>query len=283
MRAGGTDPELERKLKAAQDELKAKTKTADALEKSKKELTKKVEDEVLARAKAEADCAMYSKMVEIMQDKSGSADKSKQKSTTLCRDIGKPGGCPMAGACQFLHLARAKENKETDCHHWMKGKCRYSDKDCRFKHNPAKKSVDESKRKRSEEVEPTKDSGQDFLLGLVKTLAQSVAREPQLGSGTCSAWGMEGQRNIRQRMESHSPAGGMEGQQRRTFASTVDPNSRMERQASPSRGMENHGLLEQVVDRMRGLTRQPPTSAPVDKLQEGIQLLVQIAQQAGRQ
>ena len=211
MRAGGADPELERKLKAAQDELKAKTKTVDALEKSKKELTKKVEDEVLARAKAEADCAMYSKMVEILRDKSGSADKSKQKSATLCRDIGKPGGCPRAGACQFLHPAQAKENKETNCHHWMKGKCRYSKKDCRFKHNPAKKAVNESKRKRSEEVEPTKDSGQDFLLGLVKTLAESVAREPQLGSGSCSAWGMEGHRNIRQRMESHITAGGMEG------------------------------------------------------------------------
>ena len=60
----------------------------------------------------------------------------------------------------------------------MKGKCRYSEKDCRFKHDQAKKAVNEPKRKRSEDAEPAKDSQQDFLLGLVKTLAQSVAREP---------------------------------------------------------------------------------------------------------
>ena len=51
---------------------------------------------MLAKAKAEADAAMYSKMVDILQDKTGSVDKSKEKSTTVCRDISKPGGCPRA-------------------------------------------------------------------------------------------------------------------------------------------------------------------------------------------
>ena len=274
MRAGG-DPELERKLKSKQDELKTKTKTADALEKSKKEFTKKVEDEVQARAKAEANSAMLTKIVDILQDKTGSPDQTKEKSTTVCRDISKPGGCPRAGGCKFLHPAQAKNNKETDCHHWMKGKCRYSEKDCRFKHDQEKKAVNEPKRKRSEDAEPAKEGQQDFLLGLVKMLAQSVARESQLGSTTGSAWGMEGQRNVRQRMETSS-AGGMDGQPRTSYARTVDPSS-------PSRGMDGQGLVEQVMDRMRGVAGHPQASAPVDKLQEGIQLLVQIAQQAGRQ
>ena len=120
MRAGDTNPELERKLKSLQGELKAKTKAVETLEKSKKELAKKVE---------EADSTMYSKMVDILQDIMGSVDQSKQKSTTICRDISKPGGCPRAGSCKFLHPAWAKNNKETDCHHWMKGKCRYSEND----------------------------------------------------------------------------------------------------------------------------------------------------------
>ena len=109
----------------------------------------------------------------------------------------------------------------------------------------------------------------------MKALSQSVAREPQLGSATDSAWGMEGQRNVRQRMETSS-AGGMDGQPRTSYARTVDPSS-------PSRGMEGQGLVDHVVDRMRGLAGHSQSSAPVDKLQEGIQLLVQIAQQAGRQ
>ena len=76
MRAGGTDPEYERKLKSVQDELKAKTKAVAGIEKSKKELAKKLQEEVLGRAKAEADAAMYGKMVDILQDKTGSVDKS---------------------------------------------------------------------------------------------------------------------------------------------------------------------------------------------------------------
>ena len=143
--------------------------------------------------------------------------------------------------------------------------------------------MNEAKRKRSEEEEPAKDGGQDFLLGLVKVLAQSVAREPQLGRGSTASWGMEGQRNAWPRMDSPNYAGGMDGQHGRSYASVADPNGRMERQSRSPRGMEDQGLAEQVVDKMRGLASQPQTAAPVDKLQEGIQLLVQIAQQAGRQ
>ena len=47
MKAGGPNPELERKLKETEDKVKAKTKIIESLEKSKKDLTKKVEEETL--------------------------------------------------------------------------------------------------------------------------------------------------------------------------------------------------------------------------------------------
>ena len=48
----GANPEMAYKLKEAQDELKAKSKALETSEKSRKELIKKVEEEVSARAKA---------------------------------------------------------------------------------------------------------------------------------------------------------------------------------------------------------------------------------------
>ena len=124
------------------------------MKKLKKELTKKVEDEVVARAKAEADAAKFSKMVDILQQCEDRRKETTDKSKVRCRDVGKPGGCPRAGSCQFLHPALARENKNVDCHHWMSGKCRYEEKDCRFKHDPAKKDSKISKRKRSVEIVP---------------------------------------------------------------------------------------------------------------------------------
>ena len=92
MRAGKSDPDAERKVKSLQDEIKAKTKTIEGLEKVKKDLAKKVEEEVSVRAKAEADCAKFSKMVDILQDRSKATEKSKSKSSVVCRDISKPAG-----------------------------------------------------------------------------------------------------------------------------------------------------------------------------------------------
>ena len=89
MRTGKTDPEKESKLKDLNDELKTKSKNIEALEKQKRELAKKVEEEVSARAKAEADCAKFSKMVDILQDRNTTAEKNKSKSTVVCRDITK--------------------------------------------------------------------------------------------------------------------------------------------------------------------------------------------------
>ena len=207
MAGGAPNPEAERKLKEANNKIKSNNKHIESLEKSKKELIKKVEEEVSGRAKAEADCAKFSKMVDILQQCEERRKDPTDKSKVKCRDVGRAGGCPRAGSCPYLHPALAKENKNIDCHHWMSGRCRYTENECRFKHDPAKKDSKSSKRKRSEECGPEKDtSQQDFLLGLVKALAQGNG----LGGQERSAQGLEGQATTRPRME--APASSACGQ-----------------------------------------------------------------------
>ena len=286
MKAGGPDPEMERKLKLAHDEVKSKAKTVEALEKTKKELAKKVEEEVSARAKAEADCAKFSKMVDILQDKNVS-DKSTTKSKVVCRDLNKPGGCPRAGKCTFHHPALARENKSIDCHHWMNGRCKYQEQSCKFKHDSEKKAVNASKRKRSEDepaksVSQTNNVGQqDFLLGLVRALSQGSTGEAGLGAAAEPARGLEIQRNIRPRMASPKGAArGMEEQQRsnRSYANAA---SSQNREHNSPRGLEDQGGVQEMVERMRGMVRPPQSPTPVDSMQEGLQLLMQIARQSG--
>ena len=233
-----------------------------------------------AKAKAEADYAKFCKMVDILQDRSIASEKSKSKSTVVCRDISKPGGCPRAGSCTFLHPAKAKEDKQIDCYHWKKGSCKFSEKNCKYKHDPEKEAVNEPKRKRSEEQESRNEHREDFLVGLVKALAQGQAGEARLGSGMDSPQRMEGQRNVRQRMGSPvSSSRGMEGQER-SYASMAGSEFRG---SSSSRRMEDQGgLIEQAVEMIRGLARPSQPAPQMDKLQEGIQLLTQMAQQAGR-
>ena len=293
MRGGGKDPDMERKLKLANDDLKTKSKTVDALEKCKKELSKKLEDEVVARAKAESDCAKFSKMVDILTDKTTSTDKNKAQSKALCRDVNKPGGCPRAGGCKFNHPALAKENKLIDCIHWKNGKCRYAEVNCKYKHDPDKKDSN-SKRKRSE-GEQSKDASnqQDFMLSLVRALTQGSAREARLGREEESSRGMEGQRSTRARMGSPMESSrGMEDQQRnrRSYASAASYRHRTESQSSneavyrplsPARGMEGQDV-EKIVEQIRGLARPPKSATQQDSLQEGLQLLLQMAQQTGR-
>ena len=297
MRAGGKDPDMERKLKLVNDDLKTKSKVVDALEKSKKDLSKKLEDEVIARAKAESDCAKFSKMVDILTDKNKSTDKNKTQSKAICRDINKPGGCPRAGGCKFNHPALTKENKTIDCIHWMNGKCRYTEDNCKYKHDPKKKdsNVNATKRKRSADEEVPKEAGnqQDFMLSLVRALAQSLAGEARLGGGGEASSGMESQRSTLPRMMSpRGSSGGMEDQQRnsRSYASIARYRQRTESQSSnkgfyrthsPARRMEGQEV-ESIVKQIRGLVRPPKSTTQQDSLQEGIQLLLQIAQQTGR-
>ena len=56
----------QRKLKEDNDKIKSHTKPIESLERSKKELIKNVEEEVSSKAKANADCALFCKMVDIL-------------------------------------------------------------------------------------------------------------------------------------------------------------------------------------------------------------------------
>ena len=146
----GADPDLAYKLKVAQDEVKAKNKALEVAEKSRKELVKKVEEEVSARAKDEADATQLRKVVDILQ-KIPSSETVKDKSKIKCRDVSKPGGCRRAGSCDFLHPALA--NKNTDRDFWVAGKCSYPEKDCRYKHDPKKKGTDKTKERGASQTE----------------------------------------------------------------------------------------------------------------------------------
>ena len=283
MKAGTPNPGAERYLKETEDKNKSNKKTIDALEKCKKELAKKLEEEVSARGKAEADSSKFSKMVDILQQSEASRKEAPDKSTIKCRDVGKPGGCPRAGKCQFLHPALQKENKNIDCHHWMAGRCKFPGEGCQFKHDPNKKDSKVNKKKSSEDRESTKEAGQtDFLLGLVKTLVQVPLGATRLEGQDRSSQGMEGQRNIRQGMsDQNNSSQGMGDQHwdQRSFPSRTGTQDGLER----SRSFFSPDPQIQGVEGLRGQVQGAKSSPRMDKMQEGIQLLVQLAaQEAGR-
>ena len=230
MKAGGADPDVAKKLKEAQDEIKVKTKALESSEKSRKDLLKKVEEEGTARAKAEADSTRLNKVVDTLQ-KTTNNGNVKDKSNINCRDVGKPGGCRRAGSCDFLHPALA--NKNIDCDFWVAGDCRYPEKDCRYKHDPKRKDTDKRKRSESNQNSPRPSSrqevveiqpeprahpsgrqeamaiqpesraqptsqDQDFIIGLVRALAPSLTTEARQGREDLSPR----PRNLRQRRDS---------------------------------------------------------------------------------
>ena len=142
----GVNPDMAYKLKETQDEVKAKNKALDISEKSREDLSKKVEEKESTRAEAEANAIRLSKIVDTLQ-KSHIDETVRDKSKIKSRYASKPGGCQRAD-CAFLHSVL--NNKSTDCDFWLAGKCRYSDEHCRYKHDPTKKGTDKSKQKKRE-------------------------------------------------------------------------------------------------------------------------------------
>ena len=306
----GADPEMAYKLKAAQDEVKAKVKALELSEKARKELVKKLEEEVTARAKAEADATRLSKVVDTLQ-KIPNTETVRDKSKIKCRDVGKPGGCRRAGSCHFLHPALA--NKKADCDFWVAGECKYSEQDCRYKHDPKKRGTDKTKKKRRESDEnsphPSRrqeeiiiqseprahpssrqeaaaiqpearaqpaTQDQDFILGLVRAFAPSLTTEARQGREDQSPR----QRNVRQRMDSQE-----DWQERRGRQGTFSKG--MERQKSPARGSYSWAasprrMEDDFVEKMREWV-QPAREVrrPEDSLTEAARMILQ-AVQAGR-
>ena len=306
----GAGPELKKTVKKLEEELKVKSKAFETSEKVRKDLLKKVEEEVSVRGNLEADKERLSKTVDALTKLADmNLPLESNKSKIKCRDVDKAGGCPRAGSCRFYHpevvVTKEKDKKNIDCVHWMSGKCKFTEKICHYKHDEDKKGIKTQKRKRSEDVAISNEAGQvDFLQGLVRTLAQGSTTEAKLGSLGGSAWGMESQRSTRPRMESPEiPSRGMDGRRdsysrarspqggwpSRTFYSSQEQEPRRQerhvstrtfnRQDSPARGMDVDGLMEQLR-----VLEQSGRSAPRrDTVQEGINLLLRIAQQqAGR-
>ena len=283
MKAGAPDPGAERSMKEAEDKIKNHKKTIDALEKNKKELAKKMEEEVCARGKAEADASKFSKMVDLLQQGEANRRETPERSTIKCRDVGRAGGCPRAGRCPYLHPALEKENKNIDCHHWMAGRCKFPNEGCRFKHDPKKKDSKANKKKTSEEREPTKETSQtDFLLGLVKTLVQGPAGVMRLEGQDRSSQGLESQKNANQGM------GGLVNSSRELEGHHWDQRSYPSRTwgqdgQERSRSFFSPGPPAQELEGLRGLVQGPKSAPGMDRMQEGIQLLMQLAaQEAGR-
>ena len=286
METEGVEPEVARKLKESQNEVKTRTKALEANEKTKKEMAQKLELEVLARSKAEADSSKFSKMVDILQSRK-EPNENNLKPKVVCRDISKPGGCPRAGKCNFHHPALAKENKAIDCHHWKNGKCKFSEKECRFKHDPLKKVVGDPKKKNTENREVVKETvQQDFLIGLVRALAQGSTGEARMGSVAEPSCRMEDERSTRPRMVSaNNSAQRLEGQNMdiRSYSNVVSGCRSGENQES-SRSYSSGGDQD-FMEQLRVMGKKPQPASQMDKLNEGFQLLMQIAQQqaeAGR-
>ena len=239
----------------------------------------------MARAKAEADCSKFSKMVDILHNRK-EPEKGNPKSKVLCRDLNKPGGCPRAGKCTFHHPALAKLNKGIDCYHWMNSKCKFPEKGCRFKHDPEMKASNVTDKKKDDKETTTATVQQDFLIGLVRALAQGSAGEARLGSIAEPAGRLDDERNTRHRMvSSNNSAQGMVGQnmESRSYSQVVSGcGEREEQQSSRSSGQ---GREQELMEQLRGMGKKSQPASQMDKINEGIQLLMQIAQQqavAGR-
>ena len=104
MKEDGADPELKKAVKKLEEEFKVKSKAFETSEKARKELLKKVEEEVSQRGNLEADKERLTKTVDALTKL---ADKNAPKESTKpkikCRDVDKAGGCPRAGSCRFYH------------------------------------------------------------------------------------------------------------------------------------------------------------------------------------
>ena len=107
------------------------------------------------RAKAEADMISKQQTINVMSKimfrqggKKGNKEQQDQvvteiKSKQLCRDVMKPEGFSWGKRCMYLHppgriQTSAQSEDRPDCSFWLDGYCKYSESECRGKHEPSK-------------------------------------------------------------------------------------------------------------------------------------------------
>ena len=197
-----TEPDESKRLKK---EAVAKTKEIADLKEKLAEALKKTRDEITMRAKAEAD--MISKqqtidvMSEIMVRQSGKNINNEQqdqvvkenKSKQLCRDVMKPEGCRWGKRCLYFHPpgsipSATQSGDKPDCSFWLAGYCKYSENECRGKHEPSKCGA---KPRKSYQQKPAETNNQDFVQTLARAVNQGLAgAQTQLPSAGQQMFGL---------------------------------------------------------------------------------------------
>ena len=179
---------------------KALREANDRLEKSKMEnleLLRKLEEETKTKSEALDKVSTLTKVVEAVNNNVKEQRPSKNKKDINCRDYNTPKGCAWGSRCKFYHEEDQGLGKNVDCSYWMEGHCRFSNKVCWNKHNPAMKG---SKQKKGQEVQESVFQG---------------GQEPQRGGTENSAsrmdsegWEDAGSRRSKRRMRVTSPEKG---------------------------------------------------------------------------
>ena len=217
-------------VKKHKKEISAKNKEIKDMNNRLAEALKSTRDEKSMRAKAEADLLTIRtvnesmKAVMLVQQQQWSANQGAEvhhptsqhinrtvqqagtrtedvrgpgRKQTLCRDLGKPGGCRYKERCQFFHPPGSNETfsqpsqwGKPDCSYWMDGHCKMPEERCKGKHDPTKFKT----KPRVEKLVGPIVNHQDFVQTLVGALSQamtgvqqqvpaSMARSPQPARG----------------------------------------------------------------------------------------------------
>ena len=133
----GKSPELAR---ANDKVLKDAQEKVTKAEKDNKELSDRLERTCKTLEEVIETRNTLMKVVESVSSNNAEVKKTKKNKLKIqCRDFDKPNGCQWGEQCRFLHGVKQGLEKTKDCSYWMDGECRYPEKVCWNKYDPAKK------------------------------------------------------------------------------------------------------------------------------------------------
>ena len=145
-----------KKLKKTKDELKLATKNLEETIKIKENLNVRLGQEVSARAHAEKEVVRLTQCqsaLQLIAEKGNSNQignsttkqtgtfNGKKPTGIKCKDFNKLNGCSYGDRCKFDHIKEGGLEVKKDCSHWMEGECNFTDKACKYSHDPTKKGI----------------------------------------------------------------------------------------------------------------------------------------------
>ena len=149
-----TNSEEAKKLKKTKDELKLANKNLEETIKSKENLNVRLSEEVSARAHAEKEVVRLTQCQSALQLIAERGNPNQIGNITLkqtvngkkpvgikCKDFNKPNGCSYGDRCKFDHIKEGGLEARKDCSHWLEGECNFTDKACKYSHDPTKKGI----------------------------------------------------------------------------------------------------------------------------------------------